>query len=155
MGSLIKQCIFFNIFLQFSFPPPYTNLKLRKNSDYTYPTSGVRWGVEYVWIGKCRRNAKVSLRLLSMSEGLLLFITDAPIFWESFFIMQPSLTSTRTNSQFFGTCCASGMWRVMLSATFLHCRECLKKICYSTAAIIIRSTELNLGCFLALETIVD
>ena len=117
-----------------------------------------KWGEVRGWAcvnWKMPKKCKSVPRLLSMSEGLLLFITDAPIFWESFFIMQPSLTSTRTNSQFFGTCCASGMWRVMLSATFLHCRECLKKICYSTAAIIIRSTELNLGCFLALETIAD
>ena len=30
LGSLLKQCIFFEIFLQFSLPPPYTKLKLGK-----------------------------------------------------------------------------------------------------------------------------
>ena len=30
LGSLIKQYILFEIFLQFSFPPPYTKLKLGK-----------------------------------------------------------------------------------------------------------------------------
>ena len=48
-------------------------------------------------------------------------------------------------------------WHVMCNA-FCHIlalQRLPKKICCSTAAIIIRSTELNLGCFLALETIVD
>ena len=38
LGSLLKQCILFEIFLQFSLPPPYTKLKLGKNSGYTRPT---------------------------------------------------------------------------------------------------------------------
>ena len=44
LGSLIEQCILFKIFLQFSFPPPYTKLKLgKKNSWYTRPTLFVGW----------------------------------------------------------------------------------------------------------------
>ena len=42
--SLLKQCILFEIFLQFSLPPPYTKLKLGKNSGYTRPTLFVGWG---------------------------------------------------------------------------------------------------------------
>ena len=38
LGSLIKQCIVFETFLQFSLPPPYTKLNLGKNSGYTRPT---------------------------------------------------------------------------------------------------------------------
>ena len=38
LGSLLKQCIIFEIFLQFSLPPPYTKLKLGKSSGYTRPT---------------------------------------------------------------------------------------------------------------------
>ena len=34
-GSLIKQYILFGIFLQFSLPPPFTKLKLGKNSEHT------------------------------------------------------------------------------------------------------------------------
>ena len=34
----------FRIFLQFSLPPPYTKLKLGKNSGYTRPTLFVGWG---------------------------------------------------------------------------------------------------------------
>ena len=30
LGSLLKQCIIFEIFLQFSLPPPYTKFKLGK-----------------------------------------------------------------------------------------------------------------------------
>ena len=41
--SVLKQCILFEILLQFSLPPPYTKLKLRKNSGYTHPTSFVGW----------------------------------------------------------------------------------------------------------------
>ena len=37
LGSLLKQCILFKIFLQFSLPPPYTKLKLGKNYGYTRP----------------------------------------------------------------------------------------------------------------------
>ena len=39
-GSLIKQCILFEIFLQFSLPHPIQ----RKNSGYTRPTLFVGWG---------------------------------------------------------------------------------------------------------------
>ena len=35
---LLKQCILFEIFLQFSLPPPYTKLKSGKNSGYRRPT---------------------------------------------------------------------------------------------------------------------
>ena len=38
LGSLLKQCIIFEIFLQFSFSPPYTKWKLGKSSGYTRPT---------------------------------------------------------------------------------------------------------------------
>ena len=44
VGSLLKQCILFEIFLQFSLPPPYTKLKLGKNFGYTCPTLFVGWG---------------------------------------------------------------------------------------------------------------
>ena len=44
LSSLLKQCILFEIFLQFSLPPPYTKLKLGKNSGYTRPTLFVGWG---------------------------------------------------------------------------------------------------------------
>ena len=44
LGSLIKQCKLFEIFLQFSLPPPYTMLKLGQNSGYTRPTLFVGWG---------------------------------------------------------------------------------------------------------------
>ena len=44
LGSLIKQCILFGIFLQFSLPPPFTMLKLGKKSGYTRPTLFVGWG---------------------------------------------------------------------------------------------------------------
>ena len=44
LGSLLKQWIIFEIFLPFSLPPPYTKLKLGKNSGYTRPTLFVGWG---------------------------------------------------------------------------------------------------------------
>ena len=34
----------FEIFLQFSLPPPYTKLKFRKKCGYTRPTLFVGWG---------------------------------------------------------------------------------------------------------------
>ena len=37
LGSLFKQCSVFEIFLQFSLPPPYTKLKLGKNYGYKRP----------------------------------------------------------------------------------------------------------------------
>ena len=33
LGSLLKQCVLFEIFLQFCLPPPYTKLKLGKILD--------------------------------------------------------------------------------------------------------------------------
>ena len=42
--SLLEKCILFKIFLQFSLPPPYTKLKLGKNSGYMHPTLYVGWG---------------------------------------------------------------------------------------------------------------
>ena len=42
LRSLLKQCIF-EIFLHFPLPPPYTKLKLGKNSGYTRPTLFVGW----------------------------------------------------------------------------------------------------------------
>ena len=44
LGSLLKQWILFEILLQFSLPPPYTKLKLGKNSGHTRPTLFVEWG---------------------------------------------------------------------------------------------------------------
>ena len=45
--SLLKQFSVFEIFLQFSLPPPYTKLKLGKNSGYTRPTLFVGWREGY------------------------------------------------------------------------------------------------------------
>ena len=44
VGSLLKQCILFEIFLQFSLSPPYTKLKVRKNFGDMRPTLFVGWG---------------------------------------------------------------------------------------------------------------
>ena len=44
LGSLLKQCVIFKIFLHFSLPPPYTKLKLGKNSGSTRPRLFVGWG---------------------------------------------------------------------------------------------------------------
>ena len=68
LGSLLKQCILFEIFLQFSLPPPYTKLKLGKNSGYTRPTLFVGWG-EGGWTcvhWKSPQKRKNVPRLLSM-----------------------------------------------------------------------------------------
>ena len=62
LSSLIKQCILFEIFLQFSLPSHYTKLKLGKKF-WTHASNivcGVREGAGPVWIGKRPRNAKVS-----------------------------------------------------------------------------------------------
>ena len=68
LGSLIKQCILFEINFSRSSPspPPYTKLKLRKNSGYTHPTLFVGWGegLDLCELGM-PRNASVP-RLLSM-----------------------------------------------------------------------------------------
>ena len=47
LGTLLKPCIIFEMFLQFSLPPPYKKLRLGKNSGYTRPTFffGVMGGV--------------------------------------------------------------------------------------------------------------
>ena len=156
MGSLIKQCIFFKIVLKFSLPRQiqiWNSERILTTHVQHFLWGEVRGWARVNW--KTPKKCKSVSRLLSMIVGLLLFITDAPIFRESFFIMQPLLTSTRTNSQFFWNLLCK--WHVMCNA-FCHIlalQGLPKKICCSTAAIIVRSTELNLGCFLTLETIVD
>ena len=62
LGSPLKHRILFEIFLQFSLPPPYIKLKFGKHSEYMRPTLFVGWGEGFgpVCIGKCPRNAKVS-----------------------------------------------------------------------------------------------
>ena len=53
LGSFLKQCILFDIFLQFSLPAPYPKLKLGKKILYTR--------VQHcLWGEKHPRNAKVS-----------------------------------------------------------------------------------------------
>ena len=65
LGSLLKQCILFDIFLQLSPLPPCTKLKTRKKIwiHASNIACGVRGEVEPVWIGKCPRNASVPRRL--------------------------------------------------------------------------------------------
>ena len=58
----IKQCIIFEIFLQFSLPPPYKKVETLKTfwihaSNIVCEVRGRVWPV---WIGKRPRNAKVS-----------------------------------------------------------------------------------------------
>ena len=68
LGSLLKQCILFEIFLQFSLPPgPIQSWNSEKNSGYTRPTLFVGWGkgldlCELETLQKC----KSAPRLLSM-----------------------------------------------------------------------------------------
>ena len=61
LGSLLKQCSVFEIFFQFSLPPPYTQLKLGKKIwiHASNIVCGVRGGVGPVGIGKRCRNATV------------------------------------------------------------------------------------------------
>ena len=42
LGSLLRKCILFAIFLQFSLPPSYTKLKLRKNYFQNHFVGGYR-----------------------------------------------------------------------------------------------------------------
>ena len=44
LGSLLKQCILFEIFLQFSLPNPIQSWNSEKNSGCTRPTWFVGWG---------------------------------------------------------------------------------------------------------------
>ena len=68
LGYLLKQCILFEILLQFSLSPPYTKLKHGKNSGYTRPTLFVGWGWTCVnW--KTPQKRKSVPRLLSMIVG--------------------------------------------------------------------------------------
>ena len=70
LGFLLKQCILFEIFLQFFLPPPYTKLKLGKNSGYT--RSKLLWGEGRGWTcvnWKTFQKCKSVPRLLSMIVG--------------------------------------------------------------------------------------
>ena len=67
LGFLLKQCILFENFLQFSLPSPYTKLKLGKNSGYSRPTLfvGRGKGVDLCELETPQKCKSVS-RLLSM-----------------------------------------------------------------------------------------
>ena len=77
LGSLIKQCILFEIFLQFSVPHPIQSWNSEKKFwiHASNILCGVRGGVGPVWIGKRRRKAKVSqdfspwMYLFGMNDG--------------------------------------------------------------------------------------
>ena len=62
LASLLKQYILFEIFLQFSLPPPYRKLKRGKKFGIhaSNIVCGVRGGVGPEWIGERPINAKVS-----------------------------------------------------------------------------------------------
>ena len=87
LGSLLKQCILFEILLQFCLQPPYTKLKLGKNSGYTRLTLFVGWGegLDPCELENALRNAKVSqASLLSMivvmiltSDGIFRYLLKA------------------------------------------------------------------------------
>ena len=78
LGSLIKQCILFEIFLQVSLPPPYTKLNLGKNSGYTRPMLFAGWGEglgqgELENAQKCRRVPTLlsMIVVLAVAKGCL------------------------------------------------------------------------------------
>ena len=77
LRSLLKQCILFEIFLQFSLPPPYKKLKLEKNSGYTRPTLFVGWreGLDLCELENTQKRKRVP-RLLSIIVG-----SDASSVW--------------------------------------------------------------------------
>ena len=62
LGSLLKQCIIFEIFLHFSLPPTLYKVETWKKLwiHASNIVCGVRAGFGPVWIGKRPRNAKVS-----------------------------------------------------------------------------------------------
>ena len=68
LGYLLKQCILFEILLQFSLPPSYTKLKLGQNTrvQHCLWCEGRGWtSVNWKTLRKC----KSVLRLLSMIVG--------------------------------------------------------------------------------------
>ena len=81
LGSLVKQCILFEILLQLPLPPPYTKLKLRNNSAYTRLTLFVelreRSDLCELENGPERQNVP---RFLSMIVSLKLHTTVQPVF---------------------------------------------------------------------------
>ena len=67
LGSLLKQCILFEIFWPFSLPPPYTKLKLRKILDIR--VQHCLWGEGRSWTcvnWKTPQKRKSVPRLLSL-----------------------------------------------------------------------------------------
>ena len=74
LGSLLKQCILFEIFLQFSLPPPDTKLKLGKILDTR--VQHCLWGEGRGWTcvnWKTPQKRKSVPRLLAMIVALLFF----------------------------------------------------------------------------------
>ena len=79
LGSLLKQCIFFEIFLQFSLPPPYTKLKLGKILETR--VQQCLWGEGRGWTcvnWKTPQKRKSVPRLLSMIVASKLHPSNKP-----------------------------------------------------------------------------
>ena len=70
--SLLKECVFLEIFLQFSLHPPYTKLKLGTNSEYARPTLFVEEGRGWTCVNwKTPQKSRSVPRLLSMIVGVM------------------------------------------------------------------------------------
>ena len=79
LGSLLKLCILFEIFLQFSLPPPYTKLKLGKLLETR--VQQCLWGEGRGWTcvnWKTPQKRKSVPRLLSMIVASKLYPSNKP-----------------------------------------------------------------------------
>ena len=83
LDSLLKQCILFEKFLQFSLPPPYRKLKLEKILDTR--VQHCLWGVGRGWTcvnwktpQKCRSVPRLCISNLTISSDLhgILFLKN-------------------------------------------------------------------------------
>ena len=64
LGSVIKQCILFEIFLQFFLPPPYTKLKIgKKNLDTRVQLC--LWGEGRGWACQCKLENALEMQSVS------------------------------------------------------------------------------------------
>ena len=106
----LKTVHLFEIFLEFSFPPPYTKLKLWTNSGHTHPTLFVGWG-EGRGLDLCElENAPETQkcpRLLSMIVAFKMTLTITSLQFDNYAIVHILLRQPFPNSCFCPDSCTS------------------------------------------------
>ena len=139
LGLLLKQCIIFKIFLQFSLRPPYTTLKHGKNSGFTRPTLFEGRGEGWICLNwKTPQKCESVPRLLSMIVVYLYNFSTPYLYPPQINIISPKkqlecLLKGGANSSIYAI--THKIQRLLAYLPALSCASTLAPFCSSNSAI--------------------